>query len=233
MQEQFRRRHLPHWDLPGATYFVTACLHGSIPALGLLDINDYQNSLERRPLPVGLSQREWEDRKWKLIFGRTDEWLDLRSAANHLAEPILASQVRKSIYHFVGERYDLLAYVVMPSHFHFVFRPVDDWVDANSVDGNKRSPRERIMKSLKGFTAKKCTELLEKRGPFWQSESYDHCVLNEDELERIIHYIELNPVKANLVLSREDWLYSSARDRLQQSVPLGQPLRKVDESVVG
>jgi hypothetical protein len=38
MEEKFRRRRLPHWDLSGATYFITACLAGSIPAQGLLDI---------------------------------------------------------------------------------------------------------------------------------------------------------------------------------------------------
>jgi putative transposase len=227
MQEQFRRRHLPHWDLSGATYFVTACLHGSIPALGLLDINDFQKSLERRPLPVGLSQTEWGARKWKLVFARTDEWLDLRSPTNHLADPMLAAQVRDSIYHFAGDRYDLLAYVVMPSHFHFLFRPIDDWVDASSIDGNERAPRERIMKSLKGYTAKRCNEMRERKGTFWQSESYDHCVFDEDELERIIHYIELNPVKAKLVRRREEWEFSSARDRLAQKVALGQPLRKI------
>jgi len=38
MKEMFRRRRLPHWDVPGATYFITSCLEGSIPAQGLLDL---------------------------------------------------------------------------------------------------------------------------------------------------------------------------------------------------
>lgn len=42
MDEKFRRRHLPHWDMPGATYFITSCLDSSIPAEGLLDIVKHQ-----------------------------------------------------------------------------------------------------------------------------------------------------------------------------------------------
>ena len=32
MQSLFRRRRLPHWDIPDATYFITGCLADSIPA---------------------------------------------------------------------------------------------------------------------------------------------------------------------------------------------------------
>jgi len=46
MEEMFRRRHLPHWDYPGATYFITACLDGSIPAL----------SYDSRLLPMNTKQ---------------------------------------------------------------------------------------------------------------------------------------------------------------------------------
>jgi hypothetical protein len=38
MNATVRVRHLPHWDVPGATYFVTTCLAGSIPAQGFLDL---------------------------------------------------------------------------------------------------------------------------------------------------------------------------------------------------
>src|SRR5260370_1396212 len=43
--EVFRRRNLPHWDVPGAAYFLTTCLHGSIPAEGRLDIQRYLEKL--------------------------------------------------------------------------------------------------------------------------------------------------------------------------------------------
>jgi type I restriction enzyme R subunit len=205
MQESFRRRRLPHIDLPGATYFVTACLAGSIPAQGLLEIEQYRKSLERQTRPRNITPDEWKTRKWKLAFARCDRWLDQSIAVRHLADQRLANEVVKSMYHFAGERYDLLAYVVMPSHFHWVFRPRDEWVRGLGLAADKRKPRERIMHSLNRFTARECNKLLSASGTFWQDESYDHCVRDEDELERIVDYVELNPVRAELSTSREAW----------------------------
>jgi hypothetical protein len=113
MQEKFRRRRLPHWDMPGATYFVTACLAGSIPAQGLLDISKWRASLARRPKPDGLSEDEWKIRCWKQTFARCDDWLDRQPAVRHLEDRELAQIVVNSLYHFAGERYDMLAFVVI------------------------------------------------------------------------------------------------------------------------
>jgi putative transposase len=121
---------------------------------------------------------------------------------------------------------DLLAYVVMPSHFHWVFQPLEAWVRTLGPTANQRTPRERIMHGLKRYTAQECNGLLGRQGPFWQDESYDHCVRDVDELERIIHYVEWNPVRAGLVASPEQWPFSSAADRAVGAIPLGQPLRR-------
>ena len=116
--EIFRRRHLPHWDVPGATYFVTACLEGSIPAQGHLDIRKYEAELASRARPSGISETDWVLRRWKLFFARADEWLDCKPGVTHLQDAELAGIVENALLFFAGVRYDLLAYVVMPSHFH-------------------------------------------------------------------------------------------------------------------
>jgi REP element-mobilizing transposase RayT len=226
-QERFRRRRLPHWDLPGAIYFVTTCLHGSIPAQGLLDIELYRARLARRRQPANLSAEQWKVHQWKLLFARAEDWLDRQPAVRHLEDPRLAKEVQDSVYHFAGERYDLLAYVVMPSHLHWVFQPLDEWSKRPAPSAKNRSPRERIMHSLKLHTAIECNKLLGRRGTFWQQESYDHCVVDEDELGRIIEYVEWNPVRAGLVQSPEQWPFSSARDRAELGIAPGQPLRRL------
>jgi putative transposase len=223
-EELFRRRRLPHWDCPGATYFVTTCLEGSIPAEGLLHLGRYRQRLERRPCPAGLSQRQWQDQKWKFVFAQTDRWLDQRPGVRHFDDARLAQEVENSLYHFAGVRYDLLAYVVMPSHLHWVFRPLETWVESLGPDANVRPPRERIMHSLKRHTGLACNRLLGREGPFWQDESYDHCVFDTDELERILRYIDDNPVRAGLAASAERWLFSSAHARAVGNLVLGQPL---------
>ena len=56
------------------------------------------------------------------------------------------------------------------------------------------------MKGIKGYTAYRINELLGTGGEiFWQDESYDHWARDEDELMRIIQYIENNPVSRRAV----------------------------------
>ena len=80
------------------------------------------------------------------------------------------------------------------------------------------------MHTLKRYTAGECNRKLGRSGAFWQDESYDHCVRDDDELERIIRYVESNPVNAGLVDHPAAWRFSSAHDRVQTATPVGQPL---------
>ena len=210
MDEVFRRRHLPHWDVPGATYFVTVCLHGSIPAAGLREIKEYRDELDGRPRPPSQTEVEWERRKDKLVFAKLDEMLDNRPAVRILERREVATIVRDSIFHFANQRYRLLSYVIMPSHMHWVFQPISEWCASLPAD---RTPREVIMHSLKSYTGSRCNEVLHSAGQFWQQESYDHWVRDDEELARIIDYVEQNPVKAGLAATPSEYEMSSAHDR--------------------
>src|SRR5690349_18123632 len=121
----FRRRKLPHWDVDGATYFVTSCLEGSLSARGYAALARYRQELDERPAPAGIGKADWEVQRHKLLFARFDEWVDRWPAVKYLEDSRLAEEVRTSLYYFAGQRYHLLAYVVMPSHFHCVFRPLE------------------------------------------------------------------------------------------------------------
>jgi REP-associated tyrosine transposase len=220
----FRRRRLPHWDVADATYFVTSCLAGSLPSHGLSALRAYRAQLDSRPCPADLTVDEWETTKHKLVFARFDWLLDHDSQVRWFEQPAAAQSVIESMYHFAGERYDLLAYVVMPSHIHWVFRPLPEWCGAISDSNDGRTPRERIMHSLKSFTGNECNRLLGRTGQFWQDESYEHCVRDDDELLRIINYVEQNPVKARLVDTAAKSPYSSAPDRIKTGTAIGEPL---------
>jgi putative transposase len=85
----------------------------------------------------------------------------------------------------------------MPNHVHMLIWP-------------KIAP-QRLMKSFKGYTARHANKILRTTGePFWQKESYDHWVRNEEELERIRKYIENNPVRAGLVADAREYPWASA-----------------------
>ncbi|MEM8732683.1 MAG: hypothetical protein AAGG44_00570 [Planctomycetota bacterium] len=128
MQEGvFRRRKLPHWDVENKPVFVTACLAGSLSALAMNRIQQYRMELDNRECPKGLTLQEWESRKCKLIFKLVDQMLDQQSAVRHLADSRQAEIVCNALLHHAGSRYELLAFVVMPSHYHWLFRPLESW----------------------------------------------------------------------------------------------------------
>jgi len=102
--------------MPGAPYFVTTCLEGGNPARGLLELARYRAELLRHPKPENIVQDDWNTLCWKRVFVRLEDWLDGRPAVRVLESPELASVVINSLFHFAGERYTLLAFVVMPSH---------------------------------------------------------------------------------------------------------------------
>ena len=206
MEARLTRRRLPHLDIPGATYFVTSCLNGSIPALGLTNLRQRQEAL-LASRPKETTTREWERIVWKMMFVEREKWLDGNPAARHLEQDSAASIVRDALTFFGGVRYELISYVIMPSHFHWVFRPLKEYEASLPAD---QSPRATIMHSIKSFTANECNKVLGHSDRFWQDESYDHCVADEAELERIVQYVEFNPCKAGLCARPEEWKYSSA-----------------------
>ncbi len=128
-----------------------------------------------------------------------DQQLDnVRSGPMYLRQSAIAQLIVQSIHKGVQlGHYELHAYVVMANHVHILVRP---YIDPS-----------RLLKSLKGATAREANKLLGRTGePFWQKESYDHWVRDQAEFERIRAYIENNPVKAGLANVANEYPWSSA-----------------------
>ena len=228
----FRRRHLPHWDVEGKPFFITACLDGSISAAGLTRIRQYRMELEERSKPDQMSVDQWEHHKHKLLFAMVDDLLDQHGPVRHLEDEPLAEIVQNAFLHFAGERYKLLAFVVMPTHHHWLFLPDEQWSvmavqRSIQVDGRRRTPREMISHSIQSYTATMCNRIRGEADSYWQTETFDHWARDEAEMLRIIEYIERNPVKAGLVDRPELWKWSSASLRLRAGIRPGEPIVKV------
>lgn len=139
-----------------------------------------------------------------LSFGKAfvamDRLLDeARTGPSYLRDPALAAMIVDAIRYNEAalHHYRLHAYVVMPNHVHLLLDPL--------------IPLPKLMKSLKGITAKRANEMLTLTGqPFWQEESYDRLVRDAQEFRRVQRYIEQNPVKAGLVRVAEEFPWSSA-----------------------
>ena len=96
----------------------------------------------------------------------------------------------------VGRKH--IAFVVMPNHVHLLITPLE--------------AVSKLVQSLKRFTAREGNRMLGLTGqPFWQDESYDRLVRNEAEFDRIVRYIEWNPVTVGLSATPEEFQWSSAR----------------------
>ncbi len=116
--------------------------------------------------------------------------------------PEVAHLVANAVKYFDGQRYSVGAWVIMPNHVHVVLWP---------HPGHTLS---EILHSWKSFTSKEANKLLHRKGEtFWQAESFDHIIRDDDERERLVHYVENNPVKAGLCAQTGDWNWSSAHER--------------------
>ena len=116
-----------------------------------------------------------------------------------LKDPRVASLVCQVIQQAESPRRlcRLGGYVVMSNHVHLLALPLE--------------PAANLTHWIKGVSARYAQRILSRTGgPFWQHESFDHWVRNSREYERILNYIEHNPVRAGLVSSPEQWPWSSA-----------------------
>jgi putative transposase len=127
------RRHLPHWTLPGSTYYVTF----------------------------------------------------------HLAVGELAPADRRIVLDHVkaghGRFYDLAAVSVMPDHVHVIFKPREGFTPS------------RIMKGIKGASARLLNLQRNTTGRVWEEESWDRILRDAAEFDEKLQYVYDNPVKAGLV----------------------------------
>ena len=55
-----------------------------------------------------------------------------------------------------------------------------------------------VLKHWKGRTARQANRILGRSGTFWQEESYDSLLHDQHDLDRVLHYIEHNPIRAKL-----------------------------------
>ena len=227
------RRNLPHIQPPGATLFVTFHLVGSLPRNVLQQwkaeksrLLNLESDSDRTTNKHMTCEEQEKYNKWKRQWFRKIEKTldDAQSGPIWLKDNRSAKVVADSLHYLDGKVYRLDAYCIMANHVHLVFTPLP--IQSSAVEhtfslrDNDRDAQTKslcyntlpsIMQSLKGYTARKANQLLERRGAFWQHESYDHCVRNSDEWRRIITYVLNNPVKAGFVDQWEKWQWNYYR----------------------
>ncbi len=115
--------------------------------------------------------------------------------------------------------YRLIAWVVMPNHFHLI------------LNRNQEKSISLIIGNLKRYTSRNIRDQLIRLGlhglierlrnaaetepspdaVLWKPRFDSLVLINEETIRQKIEYIHFNPVRAGLCLSAEEWQYSSAR----------------------
>lgn len=172
-----RRGYLPHYDGAGETQHIVFRLADSLPA-------EVLSRLEAAT--VG-------DR-----WAAAEEVLDHGLGSRALHDPRIAQLVVGSLLHLDQQRYDLIAWCVMPTHIHVLVQQRQGW------------PLADIVQGWKSFTARSANRLLGRKGRFWAPDYFDRAMRSETQAERTCGYIEYNPVAAGLCAAPEQWRWSSA-----------------------
>jgi putative transposase len=197
---------LPHWRQAGCTYFVTFRLADSIPRRVLAEI-EYERTQWLQARSIDATDETWQQsfarlptddkRQYeRLVAKLLNHSLDLCHGECVLRNPMIAERVAAALDYFHGSRVLTGDFVIMPNHVHVLLTPLPDF------------ELEDVLQSIKSFTAKVANELLNRTGLFWQRDSYDHVVRDNDQLQAFREYIVANPVKANLPAG--DYLVSKA-----------------------
>jgi len=190
MPEDIKRRkgaNLPHWTQEGATYSVTFRLADSLPSSVVEAWHRERQEIVDRAEAQGRSLTYIERKELNRLYSdRVDAQLSAGHGECHMRDERIAQLIRNALLHFDRDRYELLAWCVMPNHVHAVLKPI----------GEHELPQ--ILQAWKSYTAKQANAILDRTGTFWQSEYYDHLIRDEEDFHRSVQYVLDNPSRAAL-----------------------------------
>ena len=195
------RGYLPHLDQPALVQFVTFRLSDSVPA-------EVVAAWKEELAPTG--REPADDPRCAELRQRIERYSDQGQGACWLRDERIAEQVEKTLLHFDGVRYRLLAWVVMPNHVHALLETLP------GVPARRRHPLVEIVQCQTGE----------------QDTGTERSVLDAGLLRSLrprgkhfvaaTEYIEQNPVKAGLVRSANDWQWAAQRGRMRARRPRSQ-----------
>lgn len=171
------RGYLPHWEVQNGIYSITFREKNSLPPHVIIRLREDRRAIQRTICgdrePTFLERTIIEES----FAMRLDAELDVRHAGGRVAE--IANDIAAALHFFDRQRYDLVAWCVMPNHVHVV--------------ATLRESLAKTLHSWKSFLAHQAGEEL------WAREYFDRLIRDEKDLERTVAYVRDNPRKAGLM----------------------------------
>ena len=177
--EEWHTGNLPHRNKKGLIQFVTFRLADSLPKSVLLEIENKLNDL---------SEENYKREKRNL----SEKYLNNGLGSCALKHPEMAQVMMEALQYHDNDKYNLLAWSIMPNHVHVLIKTNDDL--------------PKIIQSWKSFTGKWALKnnqkyklgIASKADKFWQAEYWDRFIRDEKHFNNTIKYTLENPIKAGL-----------------------------------
>ncbi len=166
---------------PGALRLVTIMLADALPADKLASVVD------------SLPQEQQRERQRRL-----HHLLDSGYGSCLLAQPQAADLLDRSLQTFNGRQFELVSFVIMPSHMHIL------------VGANSGYRIEQVLLALMDWTEERFEEDCGTSGRVWSRQYREQVIRDEEHMFAAIEFIHNDPVRARLCEQAEDWEYSSA-----------------------
>ena len=111
---------------------------------------------------------------------------------------------------------DIVAYCLMPTHYHLLIFVTEDGDYTRSADNSvntqrKISPATLAIQKFSISYTKAINKRYDRVGPIFQGPYQAKSISSIAHSKRIIPYIHENPVHAGLVKTATDWIYSSSK----------------------
>jgi REP element-mobilizing transposase RayT len=212
-EKEYYRRNLPHWQPRDGIFNICFRLANTLPIEKWLTLKEHRKNriieldhqapyLSRTALNNLLKDEE------DLYFGKFDELLDQQENGPKFLEDSEIAEIVSACLHYweKEKRYRLICYCIMPNHVHLMIKDI-------------QKPLYRILQTIKSYTSKLANEKLNRSGQaFWQKESYDNLIRNEDDMASKIQYIINNPVKAKLVNDWKRWEHTYMNPAFEECI---------------
>lgn len=133
-----------------------------------------------------------------------------------------AQKEDKSFEEFLSERIsnnflvDIVAYIVMPTHFHLIIKQLED-------DGISK-----FVKDFSGSYARRFNAQRKRKGFLWEDKFKNVPVTDDEQLIHLTRYLHLNATTAGLVEKPEQWIYSSYKEYIEPE-KVDYPICKFDD----
>jgi len=175
---------LPHWEQPGATYFITFRLGDSIPQSQLKAWKEERSHwISKHPEPWS----ELEEAEYHRRFSvEIDRLLDQGAGSCILRDSSAATALSMVLTHSHEDDYYVHSFVVMPNHVHLL------------VSLHERVSLGKTVKSWKGVSANRINVAMRREGDLWQKNYFDRLIRDHDHYVRVARYIRTNPEKGKV-----------------------------------